>query len=94
MPLVVFDARLVDALPYAGFTTEQSYLNHAPVLRGTLGSSRADVVYGPVIKPIVAIDLKTGFWSTLSYPQAVQYGANLPVGTYLTVMKPKNIENE
>ena len=82
--------RLVDALPYAEFTTEQSYLNHVPALRGTPGSSRADVVYGPVIKPIVAIDLKTGFWSTLSYPQAVQYGANLPVGTYLTVMKPKN----
>ncbi len=81
--------RLVNASPYAGFTTEQSYLNGVPVVRGTPDSSRADVVYGPVAKPIVAFDLKTGFWSTLSYDQAVQYGKNLPKGTYLTVIKPK-----
>jgi hypothetical protein len=81
--------RLVKGSPYAGFTTEQSYLDGVPVSRGTPGSSRADVVYGPVVKPIVAFDLKTGFWSTLGYPQAVQYGKNLPNGTYLAVIKPK-----
>jgi hypothetical protein len=72
-----------------GFETEVSYKDGFVVLRGTPGSSRADVVFGPVDKPIAVYDLKTG-WAHMSIGQAKAYGANLPPGTPFAIIRPKD----
>lgn len=80
--------RLVDAnCPPSQYATEVSYKNGFRVPYGTEGSSRADVVLGPVNKPIVVYDLKTG-WAYISYGQAQAYGANLPPGTPFSEVRP------
>jgi RHS repeat-associated protein len=80
--------RLVETTcPASQFRTEVSYLNHQVVPYGTPGSSRADVVFGPLDAPINVYDLKTG-WAYLSYGQAQAYGANLPPLTPFSVIRP------
>lgn len=80
--------RLIDSTcPASHYRTEVSYKNGVLVPYGTAGSSRADVVFGPVSKPLNVYDLKTG-WAYLSYGQAKAYGANLPPLTTFSVIRP------
>jgi RHS repeat-associated protein len=80
--------RLVDSTcPAAQYRTEVSYLEGQIVPYGTAGSSRADVIFGPLNKPLNVYDLKTG-WAYLSYGQAKAYGTNLPSLTPFSVIRP------
>jgi len=81
--------RLVDATcPRSEYATEVSYLDGIQTRYGQPGSSRADVVFGPVNAPLAVFDLKTG-WAYLSIGQAKAYGANLPPGTPFSVIRPE-----
>lgn len=80
--------RLVDSTcPPSQYRTEVSYKDGSLVPYGTPGSSRADVVFGPVQKPTNVYDLKTG-WAYITYGQAKAYGANLPPGTSFSEIRP------
>ncbi|MGJ7503204.1 RHS repeat-associated core domain-containing protein [Variovorax sp. ZT5P49] len=80
--------RLVDTTcPASQYATEISYKDGGLVSYGTEGSSRADVVYGPLNAPTAVYDLKTG-WAYMSIGQAKAYGANLPAGTPFTTIRP------
>ena len=82
--------RLVDSTcPRSQYATEISYKDGDIVRYGTPGSSRADVVFGPVGAPIVVFDLKTGL-AYLSWGQVKAYGANLPPLTPITVIRPES----
>ena len=82
-----FEALVTNLGSTSGFTPEVSYKGGFRVDRGTLGSSRADVIYGPLAAPTAAYDLKTG-WSYMSVGQAKAYGANLPSGTPFAIIRP------
>ena len=80
--------RLVDTTcPASQYRSEVSYKSRNLVPYGTPGSSRADVVFGPVQRPIAAYDLKTG-WAYITTGQANAYGENLPAGTPISVIRP------
>jgi hypothetical protein len=77
---VIF-ANYVRALgPGSGFAAEQSYINGRPERYGLSGTVRADAIYGPVERPIFAVDLKTG-GAYLTQGQADRYEKHLPPGT-------------
>ena len=82
-----FEALVTNLGSTSGFTPEVSYKDGFRVDRGMLGSSRADVIYGPLAAPAAAYDLKTG-WSYMSVGQAKSYGANLPFGTPFAIIRP------
>jgi hypothetical protein len=70
-------AQEVRALEQSNLTSEVSYLARRPVLYGTPGSVRIDVIYGPVDNPIAAFDLKTGS-ASLTTSRIQQIQSNLP----------------
>lgn len=81
--------RLVDrTCPASEYTTEVSYKDRVRVPYGTPGSSRADVVFGPVVAPIAVYDLKTG-WAYMTWGQFESYAENLPIDTPITVIRPR-----
>ena len=81
--------RLVDSTcPRSEYATEVTYLDGVQDRYGKYGSSRADVVFGPVNAPLAVFDLKTG-WGYMSIRQAKAYGANLPPGTPFSVIRPE-----
>ena len=65
---------------------ETTYLNGKLVRRGLLGSSRADAVYGPLDRPVLAVEMKTGN-APLTKGQLRAYWRNLPPGTPLLVIR-------
>jgi RHS repeat-associated protein len=81
--------RLVDSTcPSSQYRTEISYKDGNVVPYGTPGSSRADVVLGPLLKPVVVYDLKTG-WAYITRGQGQAYGVNLPPGTPFSEIHPE-----
>ncbi|WP_260477038.1 RHS repeat-associated core domain-containing protein, partial [Stenotrophomonas sp. 278] len=81
--------RLVDQnCPTSEYATEVSYKDGVVVPYGTAGSSRADVVFGPVNAPTAVYDLKTG-WGYISIGQFDAYGQNLPPDTPIHVLRPE-----
>lgn len=82
--------RLVDSTcPQSMYHTEVSYEDRVVVRYGYPGSSRADVVVGPLSKPIAVYDLKTGGY--ISMGQAQAYGRNLPYATPFAAIYPKGL---
>jgi RHS repeat-associated protein len=80
--------RLVDTTcPASMYRTEVSYKNGTPANYGESGSSRADVVFGPIRQPFAVYDLKTGR-AYITIRQANAYGANLPTGTPISEIYP------
>jgi RHS repeat-associated protein len=80
--------RLVDATcPPEKFHTEVTYVKGVPARYGSPGGVRADVVFGPIDRPIVVYDLKTG-WAYISVSQGNAYGNNLPSGTIIGEIRP------
>jgi hypothetical protein len=67
---------------------EVSYVDGAPARLGTPGSSRADVILGPIDHPTLAIDLKTG-GAQMTAGQLNRYYRNLPAGTPLVVIRER-----
>lgn len=57
----------IEGLAVPGLSSEQSYRNGVHVEHGTSGSVRLDVVVGPVEKPHMIGDLKTGRASLTSH---------------------------
>jgi hypothetical protein len=43
---------------------------------------------GPILKPSVVFDLKTGWFDYMSTRQANNYGKNFPYGTPFTTLSP------
>lgn len=82
-----FEVLVTSLGPASGFTAEVSYKSGVVVPYGTAGSSRADVIFGPLAVPTAAYDLKTG-WAYMSIGQAKAYGANLPAGTPFAIIRP------
>ena len=74
----------VNVLGRANLFTERSYLNGAIVPRGTAGSVRVDVVYGPLEAPIAIFDLKTG-GASLRSTRIKQIQAHIPGGCNVPV---------
>jgi RHS repeat-associated protein len=64
------------------YHAEVSYLRGRLVPYGTPGSVRADAVVGPIERPLLAIELKTG-GAYISNDEAAAYRANLPPGALL-----------
>jgi hypothetical protein len=62
------------------YRAEVSYKNGVLVAYGTPGSIRADAVYGPLNRPIFAVELKSG-WAYISRGELDAYRRNLPPGT-------------
>ncbi len=74
-------SRLVDTLGF-DFTSEQSYRLGQPTRYGLLGSVRADAVYGDIVQPSFAYELKTG-GAYATRGEARAYQDHLPPGTRL-----------
>ncbi|MDA8449214.1 hypothetical protein M4R23_07295 [Acidovorax sp. GBBC 3332] len=84
--------RLVDTTcPASDYATEVSYKGGIVVRYGADDSSRADVVYGPIDRPKVVFDLKTGL-AYLTWGQFNAYGKNLPPNTPVSVIRPEGAE--
>jgi hypothetical protein len=67
----------------APFTPEVSYINGGLAdYRGQPGSSRIDVVVGPLLRPSFVVDLKTG-GGFMSQGTADRYYAAFPKGTLM-----------
>jgi hypothetical protein len=75
----------IRALGLPEFNAEISYKNGIVVPYGTNGSVRADAVEGPISRPRVVYELKTG-GAYVSLYEYNNYKQNLPQGTSLQVI--------
>lgn len=69
------------------YDVEVSYKNGVIVPYGTLGSVRADAIYGDISRPQFVVELKTGRFNYMSRGEARAYLENLPRGTFVYPLK-------
>jgi hypothetical protein len=81
-------SRRINALGIPGFRGEgPSYFLGRQANWGSIDSSRPDATWGPINKPHLAFELKTGAFG-ISGSQRLMYQLNLPKNTELIIIKP------